>query len=66
MPGLDQQGSSRLLKEVSCSRGSFKLNENGGKYHLSPLNSSLWKAIPNKNPGKTVHNPKSADGVIIR
>ena len=58
MPGLDQQGSSRLLKEVSCSKSSFNLNENGGKHHLpvSPSNSSLWKVIPNKNPGKAVHS----------
>ena len=56
MPGLDQQGSSRLLKEVSCSKSSFKLNENGGKHHLSPSNSSLWKVIRNKNPEKAVHS----------
>ena len=32
----------------------------------SPSNSSLSKVIPNKNPGKDVHNPNNAEGVISK
>ena len=65
MSDLDPQGSSRLLKEVCCSKSSFKLNENGRKYHKS-FEFIPVEMIPNKNPGKDVHNPNNAEGVISK